>query len=187
MSTTTVNYALYQTGWLAAILGAALHQEAVGVSLALLLTAVHVALVRERRIEIRLLVGVVAAGYILESLQLAAGTYHTQTTLLPDGSPAAWLLVLWAQFATTFRFSLRRILQHPVWAILFGALGGPLAFVAADRLGALDLLAPVSHGMLRLALAWAVALGGFSWLTRRWSASASEPTYRGFPTPSSLA
>ena len=187
MSTRSVNYALYQTGWFAAILGAAWRQEAAGVTLAVALTLTHMVLVRERAIEIRLLVVAVSAGYVIEWMQLAAGTYRPQTSLLPDGTPPAWLLVLWAQFATTFRYSLQRILQRPAWAALFGAIGGPLAFFAADRFGALDLLAPVSHGMLRLTVAWSTSLAVFSWLTKKWWPSTVEPVYRGFTPPSPVA
>jgi hypothetical protein len=43
---------------------------------------------------------------------------------------------MWAQFATTFRFSLRTMITRPIPAALFGAAGGPIAFLAGERLGA---------------------------------------------------
>jgi Protein of unknown function (DUF2878) len=56
---------------------------------------------------------------------------------------ASWLLVMWGQFATTFRFSLRGVMRRPLFAGLFGATGGPIAFLAGERLGAVILLPPL--------------------------------------------
>jgi hypothetical protein len=178
MSTRTLNYLLYQTGWFAAILGAAWQHETAGVSLALALTITHVALSREPHIETRLIAAAFAAGLLVESAQMALGTYRANSSLLPTGAPPAWLLALWAQFATTFRYSLRGILRNRVQAAAFGAVGGPLAFVAADRLGALTLLPPTGPGLLRIGLMWTAALLIFSWLTRRWSPPGDAPAYR---------
>jgi len=86
--------------------------------------------------------------------------------------PPPWLVALWAQFATTFRFALAGVIKHPVRAVLFGAAGGPLAFLAADRLGAVTLLPPISTGLLRLSLVWAAALFIFSVVTPRLASEA---------------
>jgi hypothetical protein len=177
MSTRTLNYVLYQTGWFSAVLGAAWHYEAAGVALALALTTTHVVLSREPGIETGLIAAALAAGLLVESVQMAAGTYRASPSL-PAGMPPAWLLTLWAQFATTFRYSLRGVLRHPARAAAFGAIGGPLAFLAADGLGALTLIAPIGLGLLRIGLMWTGALLLFSWLTRRWSPSGDAPVYR---------
>jgi hypothetical protein len=176
--THALNYALYQTGWLACILGAAWGWETAGVVIAFTLTAAHVGLARDRGVECRLIAVALGIGFVVESLQIASGTYESDTFSLTPGAPPAWLLALWAQFATTFRYSLRGVLSRPVRAALFGATGGPLAFVAADRLDALALLPPFGTGLLRIALAWTLALLIVSWLTRRWSPSDLEPDYR---------
>lgn len=179
MPTRTLNYLLYQTGWFACVLGASWHHEATGVAIALALIAVHLGLAQERAIEAPLIAIALGVGLVSESLQLAADTYEPHPSLLPGGMPPAWLLVLWAQFATTFRYSLSNILQRPWRAALFGALGGPLAFFAADGLGALQMPAPAGSGYVRLSAAWTLALIGFSWLTRRWWRSfTSAPVYR---------
>jgi hypothetical protein len=176
--TDAVNYTLYQTGWFACILGAAWRHEAAGVATALVLTLAHVLLSRERGIELRLLALAVGTGWVVESTQIASGTYRATSSVLPDGAAPAWLLALWAQFATTWRYSLSGILRRPARAALFGAIGGPLAFYAADRLGALTLLSPVGDGLIRVSAMWAAALLLFSWLTRRWSPSGEAPAYR---------
>ena len=69
---------------------------------------------------------------------------------------------MWAQFATTFRFSLRSVVTRPVLAVLFGAAGGPIAFLAGERLGAVTLLPPLGQSLFRLSISWAIALVVFS-------------------------
>lgn len=61
-------------------------------------------------------------------------------------------MAMWAQFATTFRFSLRSVMTKPIRAALFGAAGGPVAFLVGDRLGAVILLPPLVPGLLRLSI-----------------------------------
>jgi len=115
-----------------------------------------------------------ATGAVVESWQIAAGTYRLLDGVPAVGLPPAWLLVLWAQFATTFRFSLARVMTRPWAAALFGAAGGPLAFLAGERLGAVTLSLPMVPVLLRLVAGWAIALVWLSWLTR--SAGAGPAT-----------
>lgn len=175
--TSTINYALYQTGWFACILGAAWRYETAGVSFAAGLMALHLWMSRERGVELRLMASALGVGVLVESVQVATHTYDAGSSLLPPGTPPAWLLVLWTQFATTFRYSLNGILRRPARAALFGSIGGPIAFFAADRLDALTLLPPVGSGLLRISAMWTVALLLFSRMTRR-SQADEAPVYR---------
>jgi hypothetical protein len=61
----------------------------------------------------------------------------------------------------------RPVITRPLRAALFGAAGGPLAFLAGERLGAVTLLPPLAYGLLRLSISWAVALVIFSAVVRR--------------------
>ena len=62
-------------------------------------------------------------------------------------------------------------------AALFGGLGGPLAFVGGERLGAVTLLPPVALGLIRLSVAWTIALVVFSLVARRVTAGQKNPSY----------
>lgn len=174
-----LNYAAYQVGWLAAILGAAAGYGMAGAGIGFALTAGHVLLARDRRGELTLVVAAIACGVAVESWQIASGTYRVLADASPGGLPPLWLLALWAQFATTFRFSLRRIMTDPRSALVFGALGGPIAFLAGERLGAVVLRVPLGPGLARLIVAWAVALAGLAWGARRLAAPAEG--YRPIP------
>lgn len=176
--TRLVNYALYQIGWVACVLGGAWQRPWTGFLIAAILVAVHLALSRERLLEVRLMAIATAVGAVVEIAQIAAGTYRFTSGTMTDALPPAWLLAMWAQFATTFRFSLHSLITRPVSAALFGAAGGPIAFLAGERLGAVTLLPPLTHGLARLSVSWAVALVVFSAVVRRVTRHAEAASYR---------
>ena len=176
-ATALVNYAAYQCGWIAAVGGAAIGHDAIGAGLAAALIALHLWLTRERGIEVWLLALATLVGAAIEVWQLRAGTYQRLSGAPGLDVPPLWLLALWAQFATTFRYSLRGVLFHPAAAALFGAVGGPLALLAGERLGAVTLTTPLLPGLLRLAVGWTLALAVCSWATRR-AHDGEPPRYR---------
>jgi len=162
-----INYALYQIGWFACVLGGASHRPWTGFLMAMILIGAHLALSVERSLEVRLVVLATTVGAVVEMIQIAAGTYRFTSGTVTDALPPPWLLAMWAQFATTFRSSLRSVITRPVHAMLFGAAGGPIAFLAGERLGAVTLLPPLAYGLLRLSVSWAIALIVFSAVVRR--------------------
>jgi hypothetical protein len=176
--TQLINYALYQAGWFACVLGASWHHPVAGLAVALVLIASHLWLAPEPGREVGLILLAIAVGGAIEIYQLAAGTYRFTSGMLSDVLPPPWLLAMWAQFATSFRYSLRKVMIQPRWAAIFGALGGPVAFLAGERLGAVTLLPPLAHGLLRLSLAWMIALALFSVVVRLASAEPLRPQYR---------
>ena len=167
--TNLINYALYQIGWFACVLGGASHRPWTGCLIALTLVGVHLTRSLERSIEVRLIALATAVGAVVEMMQIAAGTYRFTSGTVIDALPPPWLLAMWAQLATTFRFSLRSVVTRPVPALLFGAAGGPIAFLAGERLGAVTLLPPLADSLLRLSVGWAIALVVFSAVVRRLS------------------
>ena len=171
-----INYTLYQIGWFACVLGGASHRPWTGFLLAVILVGVHVALSVERSLEVRLVVLATAVGALVEAIQIATGTYRFTSGTVSDALPPPWLLAMWAQFATTFRFSLRSVITRPVPAVLFGAAGGPIAFLAGERLGAITLLPPLAYGLVRLSIGWAIALLVFCAVVRR--VEGPRPEYR---------
>jgi hypothetical protein len=77
-----------------------------------------------------------------------------------------WLVILWALFATTLNSSLRALQSRPWIAAALGAAGGPLAYYAGARLGALQFLEPAAM-LAALALGWALATPLLLSLARR--------------------
>ena len=169
--TQLLNYALYQAGWFACVLGASWRHPWVGFVIAVALIGAHLALTSERRIELRLVMLATAVGAAVELVQIAAGTYRFTSGTLSAALPPLWLLALWAQLATA-------VIVRPWTAVLLGGIGGPLAFIAGERLGAVTLLPPVTLAVLRLSIAWALACGAFSVVVRRVTSDGPWPRYR---------
>lgn len=153
-----LNYLFYQAGWFACVLGAAAGWPGLGLLVATTLIVAHLGLATDRRRELSRIALAVGVGIVVESLHIAAGTYQFTSGIVVAALPPPWLLVMWAQMATTFQFSLRPIMERPRRAAMFGALGGPIAFLAGERLGAVMLHRPLAPGMALLAITWAIAM-----------------------------
>ena len=158
MSPNALNYALYQTGWLAAVVGAARGYPWVGMGVATVLAGAHIALARQRRSELVLVIVAGATGLVVDSTQVHFGLITFPAGGLVPWLCPPWIVVMWMQFATTFRFSLEWLLGRPVAAAAFGAIGGPLAYMVGDRLGAVVLGEPRTTALLVLSSLWAVAV-----------------------------
>jgi hypothetical protein len=154
-----LNYALYQVGWLACIIGAAQTHPHVGAAIAAALIAAHLWFAEARAVEARLALSALAVGLAVELFHVWSGTYaRFASGVVAAWISPPWLLMMWAQFATTFRYSLRNIMAHPGRAAAFGVIGGPIAFLAGERLGAVALGQPLTLSLLRLSVTWGLAL-----------------------------
>lgn len=61
-----------------------------------------------------------------------------------------WILALWLGFATTLNVSLAWMQGKTITAVLFGAVGGPLAYLGAQKLGAVVLPSLTSYAVLSI-------------------------------------
>lgn len=157
-SPTLLNYAIYQIGWIAAVVGAGQGFPWLGMGVAFALLVGHLALARRRRAELRLVVAAGFMGLVIDSTQAAVGLLNFPAGMVVWWLCPPWILVMWMQFATTFRFSLRWLIGRPLLAASVGAVGGPLAYLVGERLGAVELGSPRVVPLLVLSLAWTVAV-----------------------------
>lgn len=157
MASKLLNLALYQTGWFCCVLGAARDHPWPGAVAATALLLVHVALVTQTRREIGLLVAAALIGGVVDSLQSCFGLLRFQSGHVIGCIAPPWILVMWMQFATLFRFGLAFLSGRYLLGAVLGALGGPFAFWVGERLGAVDFGAPSWRSLLVLGAVWAVA------------------------------
>lgn len=151
------NIVIYQVCWLACILGGANGLPLVGVVAVGLAVAWHLYLADAPRAEIALLALAGVVGAIWDSLLVAAGWLVYPSGTLINGTAPYWIVALWVGFATTFNLSLRYFKQQLWLASLLGAVGGPLAFYAGERLGGV-VFTDTTIAMVALALGWAVLM-----------------------------
>jgi hypothetical protein len=174
-----VNYALYQAGWFCCVLGAANERPWMGTAVGIALILVHVARVPRPLEELKLLLAAGLVGGVLDSLQSWAGLLVVRSGHVAESLAPPWIVVMWMQFATLFRFGLSFLLGRYVLGAVLAALGGPLAFWVGSRLGAVQFPPPASRSLIVLGLVWAGALPLLLWLTARWTETDPSGRHRG--------
>ena len=161
-----LNVVLFQLGWFACVLGAASGYAREGAIAAALLVALHIARAARPKREAMLAGAAAVLGFLFESALLQAGWVRFEAGVLLEGAAPYWMVALWALFATTLNESMRMLQTRPWIAAAFGAVGGPLAYYAGARMGALDLVQPAAM-LTALALGWALATPLLLSLARR--------------------
>jgi Protein of unknown function (DUF2878) len=92
-------------------------------------------------------------GFLAESAMLAAGL----VTYGPQSHVPLWIVGLWPNFAIALNHSLSWLKPRLALSAALGAIAGPAAYLGGARLGALELVGPVS-ALAALALVWGAAL-----------------------------
>jgi hypothetical protein len=149
------NFVGYQFAWFAVIGTAARGYAWLGATIALVVAAVHFVLRRDPR-ELRAMGLAALIGLLVDSTLALTGQVHFAAAW-PTGLAPYWMLSLWVAFATTLNHSLRWLMTRPVGAALAGAVGGPLAYLAGAKLGALTLVTPAIT-LAMISLLWTLAM-----------------------------
>jgi hypothetical protein len=155
------NFVGYQAVWFIAVLGAGRSGTWPALGALALYALCQLASSRERRSDLVLLLLAVGLGTALDGTLAATGLLHyaASSPALPPGGAPLWILALWAAFALTLNHSLAWLRQRRWLALLLGAVGGPLAYGAAERLAsAVVFAAPRTRGLAALALGWGLAI-----------------------------
>lgn len=150
-----INFIAFQIGWFACVLGAANDMPWLGALIAIPIVFWHLSQASNKQQEIRLIILALAIGPILDQALLTFGfsvfpQHDIASLILPS-----WMLALWVIFATTLNVSLRWMRGKTLVAIIFGAVGGPLAYLGASKLGAIQ-FNHFNTSMLLLSIGWAM-------------------------------
>ena len=149
------NVVLYQIGWFACVLGAAYGLPWIGVLTAAVIIGWHLSRAAQPKQELALIAAAVLLGALFDTFLVQAGWIRFDSGVLIEGTTAYWMIALWAIFATTLNVSLRSLRPHPWLSALLGAGGGPLAYYAGVRLGALE-FATTGSALTAIAVGWAI-------------------------------
>jgi Protein of unknown function (DUF2878) len=150
-----LNFLAFQIGWFAAVLGAGHGMPWLGVVVVPLVLIVNVVLSADRRQE--MVVALVAAvmGFVVDTGLVAAGVFAPVPFLVPRPFSPPWMVMLWVNQATTLNGCLAWMRGRYLAGSLFGAVGGPLAYLSGAKLGAAIL--PSTNGLVILGITWACA------------------------------
>lgn len=140
--------------WLACVAGAAKGMPWLGVAVTMVVLGWHLfkakrAMTELMLITVALLIGACFDQTLLSMKWVGYQQHGWSTSLVP-----VWILALWVAFASTLNVSLAWMQERYMISILFGAAGGPLAYLGAENIGAVSLHGNASY--IALAVGWAV-------------------------------
>jgi len=152
-----LNFIAFQMAWFACVLGGANDRALVGTMVVGAVIGLHLALAQRALPEALLIAVAAVIGLVWDSWMVAFGLMSYSTGNLAPGLAPYWIVAMWALFATSLNLSMAWLKGRPWLAALFGAVGGPLAYLAGARLGGLQMSDPVL-ALGAQALGWAVLL-----------------------------
>ena len=105
------------------------------------------AFVKDKAVEVGNLACVYCDYYrgLLDQLMLMMQWIVYQNHGWSDALVPVWILALWCAFASTLNVSLVWLQGRYLMAILLGAIAGPIAYLGAERIGAVTLTGEVSY------------------------------------------
>jgi len=157
MNSILVNLSLFKAGWMAAVFAAAASLPILGTAVIGIAVAVHLLRSDAPRDEFLLLALAAATGFVWESLLVHAGIVQYGENASSTGLAPYWIVALWVLFATTLNVGMRWLRKNLLLASVFGALGGPLSFLAGAKVGAVS-FSDTSTALVVIGLGWAVLL-----------------------------
>ena len=153
-----ISFVLFQIAWFAAVIGGAHDLDFVASSPALALFAFHILNNHRRWFDATAsITSIFIMGIVIEIILLKSGVISYRGLTASTSFPPLWILALWLAFATLPDGALSWLEGRTILQIIFGAVGGPLSYLAGEKLGAAELHGSFAYAMAVLAFAWAVA------------------------------
>ena len=155
-----IHTVLWQAGGFAAVLGAAHGMDWAGPAALVPLVVLH-AWVHRRMpaYDLRPLGIAAMLGFAVDAILGNAGLV---SMLRGDGGwtawPTPWMMGLWVALASGLSFGLRWMQGRWLIAVVFGAVGGAMAYIGGERLGALRFPAGTLPGAVAVGVAWGIAM-----------------------------
>lgn len=175
MSLMLQNFILFQAGWFCCVLGGASQDYAwVGVAVVLVIVAAHLACATNIRNELMLILITMVLGTAWDNGLMLAGLFTFSNGIVLNGLVPLWIIAMWALFATTLNVSMKWMKGRYLLAAVFGAIGGPVAYYAGHRLGAVEFGNTLAT-LLAVGAGWSVIMPLLMALTKRFNGFQSTP------------
>ena len=159
-----MNIAAFKIGWLSSVIGGAQQMPWLGPLAALIALSLHLYFAKRPQRELILVVSCAAIGAAFDSFLLASGWVQYSSGMFSDHVAPYWIISMWMLFATTLNVSLRWMRSKPLLAVAFGLIGGPLAYIAGQKLGGI-ILVNQTAAIAALGLGWAAMMPLLLWLS----------------------
>jgi len=170
-----VNFAFFQVGWFACVLGASRGFVWAGPAVVILWLLAQAIVSPDRKSELLLALAAGLIGYLADSALVLAGVLAFEPKCHIGRPSPVWMVALWLNLAGTLNHSLFWLRGRWLLAAALGALGGPAAYWAGVRLGAASLHEPIWVSLAAVSVEWCLAMPILAWLAWRSSAAPSQP------------
>ncbi len=161
-----LNLILFQVAWFAAVLSGAQGVPVLGVAVAGAVAAYHLWRARRPWAEAGLLLAAGVIGALWDGLLAGLGWLVYPSGVFAPWLAPSWMIAMWVSFATTLNVALRWLHGRYGLALVFGALGGPLAYFAGERLGGVVFPEPLL-ALGAVGFGWALIAPALVWLAVR--------------------
>ena len=149
------NFAAFQLAWLVAVWGASVGLWWLGpVAVAAWVSAYSIWR-KCARAEAPLWLGAGLLGAMTDSLLVWSGAMAFPESAGPGFPTTPWMVALWINFAAALRHCMGWLCGRFVLATVFGAIGGPLAYLAGSKFGALEI-----QSLPAIVVAWLLVMPG---------------------------
>ena len=111
-------------------------------------------LTKDKKTELKIIliasiIGFLFDGFLLKNEMVLYANHGWSYSITP-----LWIIVLWMGFAITLNSSLSWLKKKIKLSALFGAIGGPLAYLAGEKLNAVTILSP--NAIIVIAIGWSI-------------------------------
>ena len=177
------NFAAFQLAWLIAVWGASVGLWWLGpVAVAAWVSAYSIWR-KCARAEAPLWLGAGLLGAMTDSLLVWSGAMAFPESAGPAFPTTPWMVALWINFAAALRHCMGWLCGRFVLATVFGAIGGPLAYLAGSKFGALEI-----QSLPAIVVAWLLVMPGLLLIemktrSRGGAGSAQSGKLKGASTP----
>ncbi len=169
-----INFAAFQIGWLSSVIGGAQQMPWLGPLAAVVALGIHFKAARRPLEEFLLVLTCALIGAAFDSFLVISGWVSYYSGQFSAVLAPYWIVTMWMLFATTLNVSMRWLRGRPALAAAFGAIGGPMAYFAGQKLGGIELVNPLA-AFIALGVGWAVMMPTLMRLSETFDGMSTEP------------
>ena len=160
----------YQAVWFTTLLGASKGYFWLGFLSSLLFAVLMLGLGGKAKEDSRIVIIGLVLGIAIDTFFAASGLIVYAMPWSIAGFAPLWIIALWLSFSFTLNHSMAFLRYNYALAMVFGAIGGPLAYWCADRLfNVIEYGTNIGTVMMGLAICWGLVIPAIFYVDKRFS------------------
>jgi hypothetical protein len=149
---------LYHVAWLACVKEPTLKLDGLGLITVTFSTLIHLALFPQRSLLLRTAAWASVWGLFADAVLMRSGVLVFASPIAGGWLPPVWMVALWWNFGLLCVAALDWLAKSPQWAVLFGVVGGPLAYYGGAAMGAVTFGVPLPYALTAVAVEWGLTM-----------------------------